>query len=117
MTQTEINTAIKTGALRKLGVLAAGATASASDDTLAGDTLGRLLDAMYADGETWFEKDIIPESAIHGLTVLLTLALANDFGLSDSRNQTVAGEAQEVRRAFRRQGRASSTDPIQFESF
>jgi len=89
-TQADIRLTIKTGALRKLGVLAATATPSAADNQLAEGALARLIDTLYADGDVHFSNLAIPEDAAHGLIVLLANALADDFGVDDARAARLA---------------------------
>jgi hypothetical protein len=117
VTQTEIENAIKTGALLKLGVLAAGETASAADDALAAETLERLMDDLAAAGDAWFDAGHLPEEARHGLTHLLAAALADPFGLPEARTARLAAEAGGARRALRAQGRGAAGDAVRFTDY
>lgn len=117
MTQTEIENAIKTGALRKLGVLAADETASAADDALAAEALGRVVDDLEASGDAGFDAQHLPEEARHGLVALLAFALADPFGVPGDRTGRLAAEAEGARRALRARGRGASSDPVRFTDF
>jgi len=117
VTQTEIENAIKTGALMKLGVLAAGETASAADDALAGEALGRVVDDLAAAGDAWFDAQHLPEDARHGLIGLLAAALADPFGLPEERAVRLAAEGAGARHALRARGGTAGGDAVQFTDY
>jgi hypothetical protein len=117
VTQTEIESAIKTGALRKLGVLAAEETAPAAHDALAAEALGRVVDDLGAAGDAWFDAQHLPEEARHGLIALLAYALADPFGLPEVRTGRLAVEADVARRSLRARARGASSDPVRFTDF
>lgn len=117
MTQTEIENAIKTGALMKLGVLAAGETASAADDALAEEALERLVDDLAGAGDAWFDAQHLPEEARHGLIGLLAATLADPFGLPEARAARLAAEAAEARRALRARGTGAAGDAVRFTDY
>ncbi len=94
--------AIKTGALRKLGVLAADETASAADDKLIGDALDRMIDAAGRDGDMNFYRDQIPDDAEEGLIVMLAAAVAEDFGYPASGIPALEAKASIERGKFRK---------------
>jgi len=108
--QSEIRTAVKTGALHRLGALAAGETAAAADDALADAALDRLVDDMAARGDCAFDKDALPEAAQDGLIDLLAARLADVFGLSLERALRLDAAGEAARREFRRQARAEGAD-------
>jgi hypothetical protein len=116
-TQADIRLTIKTGALRKLGVLAATETASAADDQLADGALGRLIDTLSADGDIRFHNLAIPEDAAHGLIVLLAAALADDFGVADTRAARLSAQAADERRALRIRGHAPASNDVAFRNY
>ena len=117
MTQTEIRTAIITGALRKLGTLGADDTPSGADHTLADTTLDRLIDALRAGGDARFHKLAIPEDAQQPLLVMLAASLADDFGVSDLRASRLQALSEQERRGLRVRQTAPASDTVAFTDF
>lgn len=117
MTQSEIQEAVRTGALTRLGVLAAEETPTASDDRAAATALARVVDDLGARGEVWFTADALPEETRHALTLLVAADLADAFGLPEERLRRLLAEAQDARRALRGMGRALSTGPVNFINY
>jgi hypothetical protein len=117
VTQTEIQAAIRTDALVRLGVLAAEETPSAADDATAAAALSRVVDDLGARGEVWFTADALPEETRAALTLVVAADLADAFGLSEERLRRLLAEAQEARRALRGMGRALSTGPVAFINY
>lgn len=111
-------TEIKAGALRKLGALAAGETASSEDDTLAGDTLDRLLDDLETRRDIAFTKEYVPEDAVLGLTEMLASALTDSFGTPIDRADRLRLSAEAARREFRARASArSASEPVKFTNY
>jgi len=117
VTQSEIQQAIRTQALVRLGVLGAEETPSAADDATAVAALARVVDDLGARGEVWFTADALPEETRHVLTLLLAADLADAFGLPEDRLRRLLAEAQEARRALRGMGRAVTTGPVNFTNY
>lgn len=117
MTQSEIQEAIRTDALVRLGVVAAEETPTAADDRAAATALARVVDDMGARGEVWFTADALPEETRHALTLLVAADLADAFGLAEERLRRLLAEAGEARRALRGMGRAASTGPVTFINY
>lgn len=110
--------AIKIGTLLKLGVIAAGETASASDDALVESALDRMLDAAERDGDVGFYRDDIPDDAQEGLIVMLAAAVAADFGYPADTLPVLQAKAEEERRRFRRHASIGTSDePVPFVSY
>jgi hypothetical protein len=114
VTQSEIQEAIRTQALVRLGAVAADTNASAADDATAAAALTRLVDDLGARGEAWFTADAIPQETRHALGLLLAADLGDAFGVPEQRLRRLLAEAQEARRALRGMGRAVSSGPVSF---
>jgi len=117
VTQSEIEQAIRYGALRRLGVLAGDEGPTAADDALAGEALTRVVDDLAARGEVWFTAGDIPEETRHALILLVADDLGQAFGLPEERLRRLGGEALEARRAVRAMGRAASRGTVPFINY
>lgn len=85
---------IKTRALRRLRVLAAGETASTDID----DIIDAAYDATYAmlaeDGTvTWGSTDDVPDEAEYAFTTLVAAQCADEFGVPEDRYRRLQAEA------------------------
>lgn len=108
---------IKAGALRELGVLASGETASAADDDLAESKLDQLIDDMVADHACNFSKDRIPDDAILGLTYMLAYRLTGDFDAPDEMLVKISTEHHRAKRNFRSRRASVSAETTPFVNF
>ena len=117
MAPADIRLTIKTGALRKLGVLANTETASAADVQLADGALERLIDSLSADGDIRFHNLAIADDASHSLIVLLADAMADDFGVADGLATRLTQLDQAERRALRIRGQAPAGDDVVFRNY
>lgn len=117
MTQSEIEQAVREGALRRLGVLAADEGPTAADDALAAETLTRVVDDLAARDEVWFTAGDLPEEARHALILLVADDMGAAFGLTEERLARLKGEATEARRTMRAMGRAASRDTVPFINY
>ena len=109
---TATATEIKAGALVKLGVIAAGETASAADDTLAGEALDRLIDDMVAKGEAVYDKARIPDHEKRTLIIALADDLAEAFGIQAEDRDRFRIEARDARHESRRRASAKRARSI-----
>ena len=110
-------TAIKAGALRKLGVLAVGETATAADDALAESLLDDLIDDGVTRGDMNFDKDVIPDDAKRGLIVMLAWDLVDEFTVPAQLANNLSVKAGNARREFRARAAITSSETTEFTNY